>query len=111
MESVHTSFGKLIECYIDLSYLFVKIYSPGPLLLHEQDLLIGPREIPHSLQADYHLLHLPAEASLTEARTQYRQLAKHSHPDTGGQHADFLALQQAYERVVGYLQTGAHKRT
>ena len=111
MESVHTSFMKLIDYYVDLSYLFVKIFSPGPLLLHEQVRQIGPREIPLSLQADYHLLHLPAEAGLTEARTQYRQLAKRSHPDTGGQHADFLALQQAYERVVGYLQTGDHKRT
>ena len=111
MESVHTSFRKLIECYIDLSFLFVKVFSPGPLLLREQDRLIGPREIPPSLQADYYLLQLPAEASLTEVRTQYRQLAKRFHPDTGGQHADFLALQQAYERVVGYLQTGDHKRT
>jgi curved DNA-binding protein CbpA len=38
-------------------------------------------------------------------RTQYRELAKRYHPDAGGSHADFLALQQAYEQVMAYLQT------
>jgi len=51
------------------------------------------------------LLHLQAEVSLAEVRTQYRELAKRYHPDAGGSHADFLALQQAYEQVMEYLQT------
>ena len=63
------------------------------------------RAIPRHLQAEYRLLHLQAEVSLAEVRTQYRELAKRYHPDAGGSHADFLALQQAYEQVMEYLQT------
>jgi DnaJ-class molecular chaperone len=63
------------------------------------------REIPGHLQKDYRLLHLQAEDGPAQARIQYRELAKRYHPDAGGYHADFLALQQAYERVVQYQQT------
>jgi curved DNA-binding protein CbpA len=63
------------------------------------------RAIPRHLQAEYRLLHLQAEVSLTEVRSQYRELAKRYHPDAGGSHADFLALQQGYEQVMEYLQT------
>ena len=64
-----------------------------------------PRAIPLHLQAEYSLLQLPAEANLADVRTQYRELAKLYHPDAGGHHTDFLALQQAYEQVMEYLQT------
>ncbi len=63
------------------------------------------RAIPRHLEAEFRLLHLQAEVSLAEVRTRYRELAKHYHPDAGGNHADFLALQQAYEHVMEYLQT------
>ena len=63
------------------------------------------RAIPRHLQAEYRLLHLQAEVSLTEVRSQYRELAKRYHPDAGGSHVDFLAVQQAYEQVMEYLQT------
>lgn len=96
---------KLIECYFDTSYLFVKLLLPDQALPHEQDGKTAQLDIPPHLQAEYNLLHLQAGASLTEVRIQYRELAKLYHPDAGGHHAYFLALQQAYEQVVEYLQT------
>jgi curved DNA-binding protein CbpA len=63
------------------------------------------REIPGHPQKDYRLLHLQAEDGPAQARIQYRELAKRYHPDAGGRHTDFLALQQAYEQVVAYLHT------
>ena len=105
METVHDSFKKLIECYFDTSYFFVKMLLLGPKLLNEQDRMPVPLKIPTHLQAEYSLLHLQAGASLTEVRIRYRELAKLYHPDAGGHHTSFIALQQAYERVVEYLQT------
>jgi DnaJ-class molecular chaperone len=105
VETVYTSFRKLTECYFETSYLFFTILLGRPTLLREQDRKMTiQRRIPSHLQAEYSLLHLQAEASLTDARTQYRQLVKLYHPDAGGHHAAFLALQQAYERVVEHLQ-------
>ena len=75
--------------------------------MHEQDKMMTHLEIPSHLQAEYSLLHLQATASLAEVRTQYRELVKLYHPDAGGRHAYFVALQQAYERVVDYLQKHA----
>jgi DnaJ-class molecular chaperone len=95
---------KLIECYFETSYLFMKLLLPDPAPLHAQDKIRTPLGIPPHLQAEYSLLHLRAEMSLAEVRTQYRELAKLYHPDAGGQHTYFLALQQAYERVMEYLQ-------
>ena len=74
-------------------------------LLHGKVRVTIPRAIPLHLQAEYCLLQLPAEASLADVRKQYRELAKLYHPDAGGDHTDFLALQQAYEQVVEYLHT------
>ena len=97
-------FMKLIECYFETSYLFVKLLLPDPTLLHVQDKKTTPPDIPPDLQAEYSLLHLQDGASLDEVHAQYRQLAKLYHPDVGGQNVYFLALQQAYERVVEHLQ-------
>jgi hypothetical protein len=105
METVHTSFKKLMECYFDTWYLFGKMFLASPMLLPEQEGMPTQRKIPLRLQTEYSLLHLQAGASLAEVRIQYRELAKLYHPDVGGHHADFLALQQAYEQVVEYLQT------
>ena len=83
----------------------MKLLLPGQALLHEQDNRATQLDIPSHLQAEYNLLHLQAGASLAEVRAQYRELARLYHPDAGGRHAYFLALQQAYEQVVEYLQT------
>jgi DnaJ-class molecular chaperone len=105
METDYPSFMKFTEYYFEASYLFFRMFLTPPTFPGEQErkMTIQPR-IPNHLQAEYTLLHLPAHTSLTEARRQYRQLAKRSHPDAGGQHADFLLLKQAYERVVEYLR-------
>ena len=105
METNHASFTRLFESYFGTWSLFTKIFLTGPDLLQQQDEMTMLRDIPLHLQAEYILLQLPAEASLADVRTLYRELAKLYHPDAGGNHADFLALQQAYEQVVEYLQT------
>ncbi len=105
METAHASFAKLIECYFETWYSFAKIFSTGPALLHGQDEIATQRVIPLQLQAEYGLLNLPAEVSLVDVQRRYRELAKLYHPDAGGHHADFLALQQAYEHVMEHLQT------
>jgi len=97
----YASFTKLIESYFDTWYVFAQLFLTGPAPLHGQDRMRMQQASPRHLQAEYRLLHLPAEVSLAEVRTQYRQLAK----DAEGSHADFLALQQAYEQVMEYLQT------
>ena len=105
VEPMSDSFEQLIECYFEMWSVFTTTLLTGPVFLHGQDRMRMQRAIPHPLQAHYRLLHLPAEVSLAEVRTQYRQLAKRSHPDAGGSHADFLALQQAYEQVMENLHT------
>src|SRR5947209_18625076 len=101
----HASFTKLIECYFDTWYSFAQIFLAGPEPLHRQGRMTMQRAIPLHLQAEYRLLQLQAEVSLAEVCTQYRELAKLYHPDAGGSHTDFLALQQAYKQVMEYLQT------
>jgi len=105
MDTVHASYTKLIEYYFDTWFLFAQILLPGPVLLHRHEKMSVQPAIPRHLQAEYRLLHLHAEVSLAEVRTRYRELAKRYHPDAGGHHTDFLALQQAYEQVVAYLHT------
>ncbi len=95
---------EFIECYFDTWTVFTQIFLTGSAPPLNQGRMTMQRAIPRQLQAEYSLLHLPAEVSLAEVRTQYRELAKRYHPDVGGSHADFLALQQAYEQVVEYLQ-------
>jgi DnaJ-class molecular chaperone len=105
MEMKHASFTTFFEDYVQRWSLFARLFLPGPALLHQQVGMTMPRTIPRHLQAEYRLLQLPAEASLADVRSQYRELAKLYHPDAGGDHTDFLALQQAYEQVVEYLHT------
>ncbi len=109
MEPVGASFKKLWECYFGMPCLFVKMLLTGPTLLNAQDRILTQPKIPTHLQAEYSLLHLQAGVSLAEVHTQYRKLAKSYHPDAGGHHTSFLALQQAYERVVEDLQTHGWK--
>ena len=104
MEPQSASFETLIESYLEMWYAFATTLFPGPAPLHRQDRRMQ-RVIPRHLQAEYRLLHLPAEVSPASVRTRYRELAKRYHPDAGGNHADFLALQQAYEQVMEHLRT------
>jgi DnaJ-class molecular chaperone len=105
METKHTLFTTFFEDYVQTWSVFARLFLPGPTALHRQSGITVPRAIPLHLRAEYRLLQLPAEANLADVRRQYRELAKLSHPDTGGDHTDFLALQLAYEQVVEYLHT------
>jgi DnaJ-class molecular chaperone len=105
METKHASFTKFFEDYVEMWSLFTRLFLLGPALLHGQVGMTMPRTIPLHLQAEFRLLQLHAEASLADVRIQYRELAKLYHPDAGGHHTEFLALQQAYEQVMEYLQT------
>ena len=105
MDTAQVSYTKLIECYFDTWFLFAQIFLPGPALLHRHERMRVQPAIPRHLQAEYRLLHLHAGVSLAEVRKQYREQAKRYHPDAGGRHTDFIALQQAYEQVVAYLHT------
>jgi DnaJ-class molecular chaperone len=105
MEPMPDSFETLIECYFEMWSVFATTFMTGSALHPGQARRRMQRAIPRHLQAEYRLLHLQAEVSLADVRSQYRELAKRYHPDAGGSHADFLALQQAYEQVIEYLQT------
>ena len=51
----------------------------------------------------YRMLGLPPTATVAEVKAAYRRLAKANHPDAAGEAAlpRFLAIQAAYERLVG----------
>ena len=100
METKRASFTTFFEDYVQTWSMFARLFLRGPALLYGQ----AGMTIPRHLQAAYRLLLLGAEANLADVRRQYRELAKLYHPDAGGDHTDFLALQQAYEQVVEYLQ-------
>ncbi len=104
MEPLSDTFETFIECYFGIWSVFAMTFMGGPRL-HQGHGRSMQRAIPPRLQAQYRLLHLQAEVSLIEVRNRYRELAKRYHPDAGGSHTDFLALQQAYEQVMEYLQT------
>jgi DnaJ-class molecular chaperone len=97
------------KTFSSLAYLLHVAVQPLPsrLIKYSKEIsrMTVTREIPRHLQEDYRLLQLQVEDSPAQVRAQYRELAKRYHPDAGGYHADFLALQQAYERVVQYQQT------
>jgi DnaJ-class molecular chaperone len=104
VEPLSDSFETLIESYFEMWDVFAAILMTGPEIFLGQDRMRMQRAIPPHLRAEYRLLHLQAEVSLPEVRTQYRELAKLFHPDAGGSHTDFIALQRAYELVMEYLQ-------
>ena len=105
VEPLFASFETLIECYFEMCSVFATTLLTDPQLLSGGDKRRMQQAIPRHLQAHYRLLHLQAEVSPALVRTQYRELAKRYHPDAGGSHTDFLALQLAYEQVMEYLQT------
>jgi DnaJ domain len=60
--------------------------------------------IPLWLMPDYRLLELPHTATAQEAKAAYKSLAKKYHPDTGGSHDSFIALQCSYNRVMQWAK-------
>jgi hypothetical protein len=55
------------------------------------------------------VLHLSLPCTIAEVKTAYHEMAKRAHPDRGGSHDDFLALQAAYEqalRLCRYWRSG-----
>ena len=98
-ETKHVSFTTFFEDYVQTWPCCSPL--PGrPGAASRQGVMTVPRAIPLHLRAEYRLLQLPAEASLADVRRQYRELAKLYHPDAGGDHIDFLVLQQAHEQAV-----------
>lgn len=66
-----------------------------------------------ALDADpYRTLGLPRGASLDEVKRAYRKLAKANHPDAAGEAAlpRFLAIQTAYEQLLGGSETTTRGR-
>ena len=60
---------------------------------------IIPPDVSRALQ----LLGLPEDAPLSDIRQRYRLLAKRSHPDTGGNHKDFIEINDAYNCVITWI--------
>jgi hypothetical protein len=60
----------------------------------------------------YRTLGLPRGASTDEVKHAYRRLAKQFHPDSAGERAlpRFLAIQSAYEQLVGVTERGRSPR-
>lgn len=54
----------------------------------------------------YDLLGIPVGASKTEVKQAYRKLASQHHPDKGGNTDNFIALQEAYQKII----TSTHNR-
>jgi len=50
-------------------------------------------------------LKLTWPCTVAEIKSAYRRLAKGAHPDGGGSHAEFLALQTAYEQALRMCRT------
>lgn len=51
---------------------------------------------------DLAVLELSKPVTLAEIKKQYRKLSQQHHPDKGGDTADFLTVQQAYERLTAH---------
>ncbi len=45
------------------------------------------------------VLELPTNASVDEIKKQFREMAKKTHPDTGGNNEDFITINEAYQEL------------
>jgi DnaJ-domain-containing protein 1 len=63
------------------------------------------RLIPPEVTAALRILGLPQDASFDEVRQRYRLLAKRYHPDTGGDQERFIQINEAYNRVIAWIQS------
>jgi hypothetical protein len=82
-------------------------YALAPLLETLDDPLFFTHPYPerlaqHSGQAPdcFKRLNLPFPCTVAEVKAAYRRLVKQVHPDRGGHHDEFLALQAAYEQAL-----------
>lgn len=63
---------------------------------------------PHRL---YNVLDVPADATQGEIKHNYRHLAKHLHPDAGGDPEEFRELQMAYDVLSDPAKRAEYNRT
>ena len=61
------------------------------------------RRVPTGLLEAFGRLDLPPEATLAEARSRYRELARRLHPDAAGRTEDMAALNAAWEQVLDFF--------
>jgi hypothetical protein len=58
-----------------------------------------------TLREAYQTLGLPPEATAAQVRTAYRRMAAQTHPDQGGEAAEFIRVRAAYEILSAFLGT------
>lgn len=61
--------------------------------------------LPWSVREAFHMLDLPAGASMDEVRSAYRRLAVQHHPDRSGDADTMATLSRAYHFILGYYRT------
>lgn len=66
--------------------------------------LFNQSDIPSGVNYDTCVLlqwGLPADADAATVKQKFRELAKRCHPDTGGDEKAFIALMEAYKKLIG----------
>ncbi len=66
--------------------------------------LFNENEAHHGIRYDTSILlqwGLPFDADEAAVKSRFRELAKLSHPDTGGNESGFIALMEAYKKLMG----------
>lgn len=61
------------------------------------------RLLPAHLADAYRLLDLQPQATLAQARSRYRELARKLHPDVSGRPEDMVALNEAWEKIADFF--------
>jgi hypothetical protein len=69
---------------------------------HHERTTAGDRQLPKCLR----VLGISWPCTVTDVKEAYRRLVKSAHPDGGGSHDGFLALQEAYEQALRLCQRG-----
>jgi hypothetical protein len=59
-----------------------------------------------TLHEAYQILGLPHEATAAQVKGAYRRLVAETHPDRGGQAAEFIRIRAAYEILSAFLEQG-----
>lgn len=63
--------------------------------------------MPLRVKQAFEKLGLPTTATEAELKLAYRKLARQHHPDAGGNHAEMVAINRAYEAVQDYIKRAA----
>ncbi|GHO48510.1 DnaJ domain-containing protein [Ktedonospora formicarum] len=61
--------------------------------------------MPDQVRQAFQVLGLAPETPFDGIRQRYRQLVKQHHPDAGGDPQRFIHIQQAYDRIVAWIQS------